>query len=112
MQARPASGLDIKCFWGGRSALSSNVPVPKCVDRQARKPQPCKDTCPEIPAGDTLEALHCCLQAESRRILLLEHTLRTGLAVPGLPSGFTLLLSWGSVPFTHTALGRLWLCPF
>lgn len=55
---------------------------------------------------------HCCLQAVSRRILLLEHTLRAGLAVPGRPSGFTLLLSWSSVPFTQTALGRLWLCPF
>lgn len=110
MRAKPASGLDIKCFWGGGSALGSKVR--KGPDGQAREPQPCWGTCPEFLTTHCCGHGHCCLQAESRRILLLEHALRVGLALPGRPSGFTLLLSWGSVPFTHTALGRLRLCPF
>lgn len=58
---------------------------------------------------------HCCLQADSRRILLLaEQALRVGLeAALARRSAFDLVLSWAdSVPFMHTALGRPRLCPF
>lgn len=58
---------------------------------------------------------HCCLQADSLRILLLvEQALRAGLEAPlDLRSALDLVLSWaGSVPFTHMALGRPRLCPF
>lgn len=58
---------------------------------------------------------HCCLQADSRRILLLaEQALRVGLeAALARRSTFDLVLSWAdSVPFMHTTLGGPRLCPF
>lgn len=58
---------------------------------------------------------HCCLQADSRRILLLaEQALRLGLEVAlARRSTFDLALSCAdSVPFMHTTLGGPRLCPF
>lgn len=58
---------------------------------------------------------HCCLHADSLRILLLvEQALRVGLeAVLARRSALDLVLSWAdSVPFMHTALGRPRLCSF
>lgn len=58
---------------------------------------------------------HCCLQADSLRILLLaEQALRVGLeAALARRSTFDLALSCAdSVPFTHTTLGGPRLCPF
>lgn len=56
---------------------------------------------------------HCCLQADSRRILLLaEQALRAGLeAALARRSALDLALNWAdSVPFTHMALGGPRLC--
>lgn len=58
---------------------------------------------------------HCCLHADSLRILLLaEQALRVELeAILARCSTLNLELSWAdSVPFMHTALGRPWLCLF
>lgn len=58
---------------------------------------------------------HCCLQADSRRILpLAEQALRAGLEVAlARRSALDLVLSCTeSVPFTHMFLGRTRLCPF
>lgn len=53
------------------------------------------------------------MQADSRRILLLEQALRAGLVALARHSTLDLELSCtDSVPFMHMALGRLWLCPF
>ena len=65
---------------------------------------------PILPAGSQP---HCCLQADSRRILLLaEQALRAGLeAALARRSALDLVFSWVvSVPFTHTALGRTRFC--
>ena len=65
---------------------------------------------PILPAGSHP---HCCLQADSRRILLLaEQALRAGLeAALARRSALDLVFSWVvSVPFTHTALGRTRFC--
>lgn len=65
-----------------------------------------------VPAGGHP---HCCLQADSRRILLLaEQALRVGLeAALARRSAFDLVPSCAdSVPFTHTILGGPRLCPF
>lgn len=58
---------------------------------------------------------HCCLQAESRRILpLAEQALRAGLETAlARRSALDLVLSCAeSVPFMHMVLDRPQLCPF
>lgn len=68
-----------------------------------------------VPASHLHGHPHCCLQADSRRILLLaEQALREGLeAALARRSAFDLAPSWAdSVPFMHRALGSPRLCPF
>lgn len=80
-----------------------------------RRPWAWTPSCGAWRRGSCRGHPHCCLQADSLRILLLaEQALRAGLEAPlARRSALDLALSGaGSVPFTHTALGRPRLCPF